>query len=387
MARYTTFGKWTCHVVVAWSITGFFTQGQAEITNLDTFSIESNASELIQERFPNGKIRIERRVVQDADGNYVKDGAWKMFDQQGTAIAEGNFRNNKREGTWRRWLQAESVQSSYSFSTVFSQFSAPFISEATFRNGQINGLWTISDGKDRKVLEIEFSNGQRDGKATWWFSNGHKKLQVTYRNGVIDGQRVEWNSESKLISKQTFQNGRKLAKKTFREYPENKSGEGVFLHAKEVVRTLDNFWNTQFATYTIQGIDKKHGHWISWHSNGKRKYEGEFKNNLQVGSFTWWFSNGQKSTEGSFIAGKRQGAWTWWHQNGQKATNGSYADGNPTGNWKWWDHTGKLASRANFSLSEESITSTEKKIVLQPEHEALLPLEFGQEESESILQR
>src|SRR5580698_9120196 len=40
-------------------------------------------SEVIRERYPNRAVKIERTVTQDANGNYVNDGLWRMWDQKG----------------------------------------------------------------------------------------------------------------------------------------------------------------------------------------------------------------------------------------------------------------------------------------------------------------
>jgi hypothetical protein len=36
---------------------------------------DASEMEVIRERFPNGSIRIEREVTQDADGNYINHGS------------------------------------------------------------------------------------------------------------------------------------------------------------------------------------------------------------------------------------------------------------------------------------------------------------------------
>src|SRR5215469_2449125 len=106
---------------------------------------EAGEIEVIRERFPNGSIRIEREVTQDADGNYVNHGSWKMFDERGTILAEGHYRNGERDGTWNRWYRVKEAEL---FTKVpYSQFTGPFVSQASFRNGKLHGKWAIYDSK------------------------------------------------------------------------------------------------------------------------------------------------------------------------------------------------------------------------------------------------
>ncbi|MCE9556285.1 MAG: hypothetical protein K8T91_23290, partial [Planctomycetes bacterium] len=36
--------------------------------------------EVVRERYPDGKIKVEREVIRDAEENYVNHGLWKMWD-------------------------------------------------------------------------------------------------------------------------------------------------------------------------------------------------------------------------------------------------------------------------------------------------------------------
>src|SRR5262249_9379461 len=63
----------------------------------------SGEPETIRERYDDGKVRIERQVTLDADGNYVNHGEWKMYSHAGDVVAEGHYDMGKRIGTWTRW--------------------------------------------------------------------------------------------------------------------------------------------------------------------------------------------------------------------------------------------------------------------------------------------
>jgi antitoxin component YwqK of YwqJK toxin-antitoxin module len=309
--------------------------------------------EVIRERFPNGSIHIEREVTQDADGNYINHGTWKMFDERGTIVAEGHFANGERDGTWNRWYRGSEAEL---FSTLpYQQFAAPFVSQASFENGKLNGRWGIYDSKQRKISEWQFANGNREGRSTWYFASGRKMREIDYHNGEIHGEHNEWSADGHQTVRDAYREGRKLATKIDFFPNKQKKTEGMYLHAREVVQTPDDWWTAKIATYTRQGKDEKHGQWISWYQTGQKQMQGEYQGDLQVGKFQWWYENGQIALQGSYDSGKQVGKWTWWHQNGQKSTQGEYVDGNPTGRWRWWDTNGRVHETADLTHGDTKI--------------------------------
>ena len=47
--------------------------------------------EIVQERYSNGKVKIERETTLDDKGNYVNHGAMKIWNANGKLVVEGNF--------------------------------------------------------------------------------------------------------------------------------------------------------------------------------------------------------------------------------------------------------------------------------------------------------
>jgi len=312
----------------------------------------SQQTEVIKERFPNGKVRIEREVTQDAAGNYLNHGPWKMWDQRGNLMAQGEYRYGDRTGTWVRWYRGTS-EAPLLRTAPYKDFAGPFVSQATFQNGQLNGYWTLYDGKLRKISQWRFVDGHRHGLSVWWHANGRKMREIQFRDGDIDGHLAEWSPEGAVVLKETYQAGRKLGQKTahYRDGKQKKS-QGMYLFAKDAEKTPDDWWNCKLVVTIKTGKDERHGPWTSWHPNGQHQLEGTYEHDLQVGLFTWWHANGQKALEGRYDQGKQDGAWIWWYTNGQKSISGKYARGNPMGRWTWWGEDGRVAQSADLSNSE-----------------------------------
>ena len=87
---------------------------------------------------------------------------------------------------------------------------------------------------------------------------------------------------------------------------------------------------------------QKHGLWIGFHSNSKKKYEGHFVDGEREGVWREWYKNGQLMMDCTFKNGRREGSWKSWHENGQRFNEGHYVNDERSGVWRRWTVTGEL---------------------------------------------
>jgi len=362
------FMLWHTSMVAVFVLAIATTHGKAQ-DELELTPVQSEKpTEVIRERFPDGTVKIEREVTQDEKENYINHGKWKMFNQRGTLLAEGQYVNNKRDGTWVRFYQGK--ESKLFSEMPYKQFKGPYVSQATFKDGQLHGTWKIYDASQHKISEFSLSEGQRNGKSTWWYANGQKMREIDFRDGLIDGRLMEWTPNKKLVTNNTYQSGRKLALKVTKYKNGAKKTEGMFLYAKLVVETPDDWWNATVAQSVAQGQDERHGTWTSWYENGQEHVTGNYENDVPVGTFTWSYKTGQKALVGNYKDGQRHGFWDWWHPNGQKATYAEYKDDQPVGRWLWWSDDGKVSEIANL---DEGTDQSFREPKLPPEDVAQQP--------------
>lgn len=331
----------------------------AGMTPADEKPAESDiVVELVKERYPSGAIKIEREVTQDADGNYLLHGAWRSFDEKGRLIIDGRCINNEKEGLWRRFYHGHEI--ALLATSPYKDFTAPFISTATFHADELHGKWVLTDSKQRIVHELEFTGGERHGKATWHYPTGSVALSALYEHGRINGDVIKFGADGSVVEKESYQLGQKLAPKVeFHDQAQQiKKQEVMFLHALLVVKTPDSWEHGTLAAFESQGTDERHGPFAVWHANGQIAKQGEYRYNLPVGKITYWFANGQKQMEGLYVDGRQQGVWTWWHENGAKAITGEYHDATAVGQWSWWTAAGKVAQRTNLSHERGTIEQT-----------------------------
>ncbi len=314
--------------------------------------------EVVEERYPDGKIKISREVVQDALGNYLNHGTWKMFNERGGLVIEGQYHRDSRCGVWNRWYAAGELPMLRE--RPFTDFTPPFISQGTFTNDALHGSWTIYDAKHRKICEIQFENGDRQGRATWYYANGQRMRNLQYENGILHGDATDWKPDGSVAKVDKYDRGRKQSEQTTYHKGNVKKTVSQVLEAELHAKTRDDWWKGEFATYEPHGVVTKHGKFYAWHPNGQMMMQGEYKYDLPVGTFTWWYSNGQKSIEGSYEDGLQEEEWCWWHENGIRSIRGGFYGGNPSGAWTWWNKEGKVVQTTNFSGSEATVIDVPK---------------------------
>ncbi len=303
----------------------------------------SGRVDVIRQRYPDGKVQIERQVTQDREGNYYSHGTWKLFSPQATTLADGTFQFGLMEGPWRRWHSA-SREGVFAMQP-FDQFTGPFLSTVNFTGGKLDGLWQIHDSSQRKIMELAYELGRRQGTATWWWPSGTKMREIRFDRNLIDGYWIEWDAQGKVTRRDEFIRGRQLIRETEEFRPGQPQYLAWFVAAKLSFDGEDNWWDARPAAYQSAGERIQHGPVALWYENGQPMMQGQFRAGVRHGTFTWWHANGQKKLSGQFDRGKKTGTWTWWHESGMKSTEGNYGADEPEGLWIWWDTEGQVTQR------------------------------------------
>ncbi|HJQ80460.1 MAG TPA: hypothetical protein VJ828_10920 [Lacipirellulaceae bacterium] len=312
--------------------------------------------ETVRERYPDGKIRIERQVTLDDTGNYVNHGTWKMLTPSGAVSAEGQYYMGERVGLWTRWHGRNESPVFNEF--PFDKFKAPFMSQATFEDGQMDGEWLITDATEKKVMQISLKDGKRNGPAVTWLPTGKTYRQATYDQGVPVGEVMEVSAKTgELVRADSYVDGRKvIARTTYYSTRDKKKTETMYLAATTIEQSPDDYWNFRLATYRSEGKDLKHGAAKAWFASGKPQMDGFYEYDKRAGTFTYWHENGQIAATGEYKDDKAEGIWVWWHPNGQKSAVGRYQNGALFGDWRWWNEDGRLTKQHEYD-GTEAITS------------------------------
>jgi len=298
--------------------------------------------ELVTERYANGQLKVEREVGQDAAGNYVNQGTFKLYAPTGEVIKTGEFLNGKQQGKWTQQLAKDD---GHLFSaSQDKQWSGPFTSEATFQDGRLHGTWTIKDGHGQTIIQWNFDNGTRSGAWTWWHPNGRKRLEASYVNGTLNGDVLEWDGDGKTLNQNTYIDGKCVVKTVGWYTLGQKRYEGTNLRASNMLEATYDWWNSKIVTSasTPAGPDQQHGVWTEWYPSGNKKTEAQYDRGVPVGKITWWYENGQEQAEGEYEGGQKNGTWITWHPNGLKESLVEYKAGKRVTKELEWSADGKL---------------------------------------------
>ena len=293
--------------------------------------------EVVVERYPNRTVKIQRSVKQDAERNYVNDGPWTMFGPQGKVLAQGEFVAGERHGQWMRTLTV--------FAGAETSFRAPFISQAQFEKGKLNGTWTVVDSQQRIVGSWEFKDGVLDGTATLWYPGGQQSQEMTFVKGVPDGEAQAWKSDGNLFTRQYYREGKQLVPVVTWYDKQQKESEGWMVRSNFAINANIDWWEgiIEVTRDETPGEDRRIGKWMEWYPNGAVRYAGNFENGRPTGDHTWWHENGQRMLAGVYDEGERDGRWTKWHPNGLKEEEGEYLAGAKDGTWTLWSSSGAVA--------------------------------------------
>ncbi|MBP89115.1 MAG: hypothetical protein CMJ64_20765 [Planctomycetaceae bacterium] len=308
--------------------------------------------ELITERYPNRAVKLQRYVVQDADRNYVNHGPWTMMDPEGRIMAQGEYQNGKRHGSWMRVMP--------DFGAVDPQFRAPFTSQAEFKDDNLHGVWTVTDAQQRIVGSWEFADGELHGTSTTWSPNGQQRREMKFKKGLPDGEATAWRPNGQVWGKEFFRDGKQLVPVVTWHERKQKESEGWLLRTNFTITANVDWWNGQLkiARNETEGEDVKTGKWNEWYANGTQEFSGAYDQGNPTGEHTFWHENGQKMLVGSYREGLADGRWTQWHPTGMKQEEGSYVAGVKSGRWTSWGEDGQVASVQDMT-GETEIASDE----------------------------
>lgn len=81
---------------------------------------------------------------------------------------------------------------------------------------------------------------------------------------------------------------------------------------------------------------------IVWYESGKKDHEGQYKIEKQDGLWRYWYENGRLRSETSFKNGLKDGRDTSWYENGQKDFEEHYRNDKKDGPDTAWDEQGNL---------------------------------------------
>ncbi|MEO0531109.1 MAG: hypothetical protein AAF266_11140 [Planctomycetota bacterium] len=300
---------------------------------------ESSATETIRERDAAGRVRVCREVRLNERGDYVNHGSWRSWDEEGQLIGQGRYAWGKPTGVWSRWAIVEDAEL---LSTApFAEYAGPFLSQASYRDGKLDGKWSIFDVDGRLVSEIEFRDGQRHGDAVLYSADGKTYRRSRFDEGLANGPLQQRNSAGELETLAVFESGRRRVERVERFDAGGLKSRESWLGGLTVAAVPDDPWRLRLARYEARGDELRDGLRETWWPNGQPKLRAEYLLGEAISTARWWHENGQLAIAGSYEEGLAAGEWSWWRENGVRAAACRYVAGRPAGELSRWAADGR----------------------------------------------
>ena len=90
--------------------------------------------------------------------------------------------------------------------------SGKIMTEATVRNGMLDGPATMFYESGTKMSEANYRAGLLDGKSVSYYQNGRMKSIAIYKDGYLNGPSVEWSETGLVIAEVNFELGKVVGK-------------------------------------------------------------------------------------------------------------------------------------------------------------------------------
>lgn len=140
----------------------------------------------------------------------------QLFDEWGKKVAEGTYLNEKKEGTWiyfseNRKIADELFKYGVKNGPAHRFYdSGELLEETVWQNGVQQGMYTVFFKSGKPFMQYKVSNNKRDGLCVTYFQNGKVELEANYRNGLRHGPWKYYNERGEFLYELDYDNGELL---------------------------------------------------------------------------------------------------------------------------------------------------------------------------------
>lgn len=192
--------------------------------------------------WPDGSLKERFSVSTTDDGEIVKDGPYKSWNQEGRILAEGHYQNELRHGEWTLWYgtdpnvkrqegtyvldtkdgewrvwmnpahahaaKTESRDQDHTHHTPGEGVSEqnkiwhhpPHHKVENYKAGVPHGFWLSWHPSEHIADSVYYENGKLEGKMISYHSNGQVATVAEFRHGVLQGKQIIWDPEGKVVT-------------------------------------------------------------------------------------------------------------------------------------------------------------------------------------------
>lgn len=238
-------------------------------------------------------------TINLVDANNMKQGHWIYFGNMKSLpgfapdakVEEGEFTNNRKNGTWIKYYPDGKTQSEITF--MNNRPSGPY--KTYYKNGQIEeeGVWKNNRNvghftryyeNGEKQQDFNFgTTGKREGHQEYYYENGQTMIEGNWATGKEDGKITEYFADGSLKSEKYFNGGALDPAKTVKYEPKNEIKEVLpepkeTKEAPEVTKEEKVLGSNKVSTNKNLGFFDGNGQNTLYNKNKQISQSGVFKN-------------------------------------------------------------------------------------------------------------
>lgn len=170
-----------------------------------------------------------------------KEGYWKKYDEKGTLLYEGNFKNGVPTGTFKYYhsngkLKSTThfIQGTHKVYTTMFDLNEKISAEGNFIDQQKDSIWNYYNEKGTLIKSESYNKGKKHGDwKTYSSQTGLLLEKCHYNNDILNGERTTYFTDGKISTRSNYINGE--INGTFESYFPNEVlyYKGTYLHGIE----------------------------------------------------------------------------------------------------------------------------------------------------------
>lgn len=173
-------------------------------------------TETVTEKFPDGKVRIERDIAHFSDNHFEAHGKYREFYPSGKVFVEGQYNRGRQDGEWVYYFDNGQINRKASYKDgkpdgALEVFRADgtLAAKRGFSDGQRDGDWITYDATGKTpVSEEHYVQGKANGVWKYWHDNGKLRHEINLKDGQRDGLTTEWDDQGEKRFEATFVEGK-----------------------------------------------------------------------------------------------------------------------------------------------------------------------------------
>lgn len=146
--------------------------------------------------FPSGGLQFEAHRVRTAEGEWILDGAWASFYENGQQEEQGSYQRDREAGQWEWWYD-----------------NGQKMAVGTFVNGVREGRWSFWYPDGTKQMDGYYRDGEGSGRWVHWYRSGFKRAEGDTIDDELAGYWKVWHEDGSLDSAGTgiYERGEKAS--------------------------------------------------------------------------------------------------------------------------------------------------------------------------------